>query len=450
VYKFKLAIRYFLRRRITALAVVAVALCVFIVVVVMTVMNGLVEEFRAKNHGYVGDCVITTDSLVGFPYYGEFIGMLDEKDFVSATSAVISGFGLLTQPGADWNIGIEITGLDPAAHSRVTDFGKTLYYHYDDAANAFVPSYATESPGCVLGIDMMSRSRDGSGNYYHNERPEMIELVVSCFPLNTKGAPAKAGTDLVSTLNFFYSDDSHSGLVKSDGGMVYIPFEYARTLCGMDINTDRVNSIHVKFKDGVATSTGCDRVRKMWEEFVGAKKDAPYAELLKNVNVESWQVNRRGIIAPMEKEQTMMTLVFLMLGVITVFVILVIFYMIIAHKSKDIGILRSIGVSSPGIVEIFICFGAMIGLVGSFIGVSGGCLLLWKINNLEGFLYDRYGWQLWNRAVYAIGDIPNRIEADVLLFIVLAAVLAAVSGALIPSIQAARRRPAEVLQVNQL
>ena len=95
MYKLKLAIRYFLRRRITSLAVVAVALCVFIVVVVMTVMNGLVREFRDKNHNFVGDCVISTDSLVGFPYYAEFIAELDKQDFVAARSGAIRSFRLV-------------------------------------------------------------------------------------------------------------------------------------------------------------------------------------------------------------------------------------------------------------------------------------------------------------------------------------------------------------------
>ncbi len=163
MYKLKLAIRYFLRRPITATAVVAVALCVFIVVVVMTVMNGLVSEFRNKNHNFVGDCVISTDSLVGFPYYAGFVDELDRQDFVEATSSVVRNFGLLTQPNADWNLGIEIIGLKPSDHIRTTGFAKTLYYHALDPENVFVPSYNPKLAGCIVGIDLMPRERDRSG-----------------------------------------------------------------------------------------------------------------------------------------------------------------------------------------------------------------------------------------------------------------------------------------------
>jgi len=69
MYKIILASRYLLKRRITYFAVLAVGLCVFIVVIVMTVMTGLVRDFKQKNHDFVGDCVVGTESLVGFAYY---------------------------------------------------------------------------------------------------------------------------------------------------------------------------------------------------------------------------------------------------------------------------------------------------------------------------------------------------------------------------------------------
>ena len=450
MYKLKLAIRYFLRRRITSLAVVAVALCVFIVVVVMTVMSGLVKEFRNKNHNFVGDCVISTDSLVGFPYYAEFIAELDRQQFVAATSGVIRSFGLLTQPNADWNLGIEIMGLNPADHIGATGFAKTLHYHALDPENVFVPDYNPKLPGCVVGIDLMPSSRDRSGEYYHSPDSPRYELITSCFPLTPKGGLAKAGTDLVNTLSFFFSDVSHSGLVKVDGRVIYIPLEYAQKMCGMSGETPRISAIHVKFTDDTALDKGCEKVKQMWRAFVEANKDRQYVSLLENVSVQSWIDNRRSVIAPMEKEQTMLTLLFGMLGIITVFVIFVVFYMIISHKSKDIGILRSIGVSGWGVVELFTYFAVIVGTIGAGVGAAAGCAVLVRANEIEDWLFATFGFQVWDRSIYAIGDIPNKIEPRVLAVIILSAVAASVVGALVPSIQAARKRPAEALQVNLL
>jgi len=76
MYKLVLAFRYMFKRRISYIAFVSLSLCVFIVVVVMTVMAGLVSDFRDKNHSFTGDCIVGTDSLVGFPYYENFLNIL--------------------------------------------------------------------------------------------------------------------------------------------------------------------------------------------------------------------------------------------------------------------------------------------------------------------------------------------------------------------------------------
>ncbi len=451
MYKIILPFRYFVKRRISYIAVTAVALCVFIVVVVITVMNGLVNNFRNKNHDFVGECIVGTDSLVGFAYYEDFLGELREQEFVSEASAVIKGFGLMTQPGADWNIGVKILGIEPVSYCGVTAFARTLHYHKGGVENIFVPLNDLNAKGCIVGIDFPGLwDRDRQGQYSHSKVFPQHEFMLSTVPLTARGGLAQLGVNPVNTKKFYYSDDSHSKLVRTDERSVYIPFETAAKLCGMDGATGRASAIHVKFVDGVSLKTGCEKVRKMWNRFVQSRTDSKYANLLENVNVESWIENRRQIIAPMEKEQTMLILLFMMLGVITVFVILVVFYMIISHKSKDIGILKSVGVSNFNIIRVFLRFAMIIGIIGAAIGSAAGCGFLVKINDLEAWLFEHYNWQLWDRSVYAIEDIPNDIEWEVLMIIIFSALAASLVGSFLPSYQAARRQPAEILQVNQL
>ncbi len=445
-----LASRYVWKRRISLLAITAVALCVFIVVVVMTVMNGLVGEFRGKNHRFVGDCVVGTESLVGFAYSDEFLALLDRQDFIEGASPVVRGFGLLTQPGAEWNMGVEIWGLDLARHIRATDFAATLYYHRQNPTAAFVPSYNSSLPGCIVGIDMLPGSRNPDGTYFHPPQPRQYELVVSGFPLTPKGGLARAGTDLVNTLHVFLSDDSHSGLVKIDGRVVYLPFETARELFGMAGSIPRTTAIHIRFRPSVGLDEGCRRVDQLWNEFAQSCRDRQYAYHLDGVRVQSWIENRRAAIAPMEKEQTMMIFLFLMLGLITVFIIFVVFYMIISHKSKDIGVLRSVGVSPLGVLTMVLLFATLVGILGGSVGIVAGSAFLTKVNDIEDWLYQTRGWQVWNRSVYAIGDIPNEIHVPVLVVIGFSALAACWLGALFPALQAARKRPIETLQAGIL
>ena len=449
MYKIILAIRYLLRRRITYFAVLAVALCVFIVVVVMTVVTGLVGDFKRKSHNFVGDCVVGTESLVGFAYYEDFIKMLEQADFVEGVSPVIKSYALVSREQTEQNAGLEVMGINPVRHSRVTGFGKTLYHRKDDVAKAFVPAYDVNLPGCVVGIDLWL-IRNGKSGYFYEDTPAEVALVVSCFPLTAKGAPAKAGAGEVNTKTFYYSDTSHSGLAHVDSSLVYLPFEQAQWLCGMAGPDKRASAIHIKFRPNVKLQVGCERIALLWQRFKQEKAGEKQANLLDIVTVQSWKDYRRASIAAMEKEQTMMTVMFGLVGITTVFVVLVVFYMIVSHKSKDIGILKSIGVSNANIIQLFSGFAILVGLLGSGVGAFAGWLFLLKINRIEDLLFEHFGFQLWDRTIYAIGDIPNQVELKVLVVIIASAIAACLAGAVLPSWRAAKLEPVETLQVSQL
>jgi lipoprotein-releasing system permease protein len=124
--------------------------------------------------------------------------------------------------------------------------------------------------------------------------------------------------------------------------------------------------------------------------------------------------------------------------------------MIISHKSKDIGILKSIGVSSTDIVATFSVFSFLIAVIGSAVGLLTAWRFLLHINQIEDWLFARSGFQLWDRNIYSIGEIPNTIEFELVAVIIVCSVAACLLGAFIPSYQVARARPAEVLQVSQL
>lgn len=448
MYKFILAVRYLFKRRITCLALMAVSICVFMVIVVMTVMTGLARDFEAKNHRWFGDCVLSTDSLVGFAYYQEFIEKLEKTDFVDAVSPVVRSYGILTEESG-FHRNAEIVGIDPLRQSRVTNFGGCLYYHRDNPSKAFEPSYDANLPGIVVGIDSV-RGRDERGQYHHEPETPRYVFTISCFPLTARGGLAKGGLGLVNSKNFYYSDDSHSGLARVDSSFVYLPFEEAQLLCGMATGEKRTSAIHLRLKPGVNLRAGRDKVAALWKEFVKEKQGSRHAGLLDKVHIETYREFRREVMAAVEMEKTMMIFVFSLVGIITVFIILVVFYMIVSHKSKDIGILKSVGVSNSNVLKLFLFFAFLVGVLGSAIGTTGGAAFLAKINRIENWLFERYGFQLWSRMMYAIDDIPNKMEFGTVAIIIISAIVACLVGAFLPSWQAAKLKPVETLQVSQL
>ncbi len=194
---------------------------------------------------------------------------------------------------------------------------------------------------------------------------------------------------------------------------------------------------------------GRARVVEMWHQFKQGKEGTPYAFLLDTVTVQDWKGYRRAFIAPMEKEELLLSLLFILVGVTTVFIVFVVFYMIISHKRKDIGVLKSLGASNRGVLTLFSGFAVSVGLLGSCTGALVGWLFLARVNDIEQWLFERFHFQLWDRTIYAIGDIPNRVEPGVLAVIISCAVVSCLIGALVPSYLAARLRPVETLHAVQ-
>jgi len=453
MYKAILAIRYLFKRRISYFSLAAVALCVFVVLVVITVLSGLTSEFKKNTYRSVGDCVISTKSLVGFPYYDEFISRLEKESIVQAASPVIKNYAMVKSTeslnGAPYiDRTLEVMGVEPITYSRVTGFADWLVYNKADAQKAFTQSYDANAPGCVMGIGFLFQ-RDSQGQYIIPDQKPTFKVEISCVPLTAKGALANVGTTVVNTKDFAFSDCAKSG-ISIDWKTIYLPFDQVQILCGMGMEPKRTNEIFIKFEPDVKLSAGCQRVSQLWRGFVEEKADARYANLLGKVKVQSWKIYSRDIVAVAETQQMLMIMCFAMIAVITVFIVFVVFYMIVSHKSKDIGILKSVGVSSGNILVLFLSFAFLVAVLGSIIGSLCGWQFLVYINQIEDCMFERFGIQLFDRTIYAIGDIPNVIDIKVLAGIIISAIATCLIGAVIPSWQAARLKPIETLQVNQL
>ena len=449
MYKITLPLRYLIKRRITYLAVLAVALSVFIACVVLTVMHGLVDDFKHKNHRFVGDCVVGSSSIVGFAYYQDFIRQLKQEPYIEAAAPLVRTFGLFTMERNDQSGGIEIFGIDPNTYARVTDFANTLYYRKNDLKSVFKPSYDPNLSGCVFGIDrIFLRNRNGTYAYYSTVPG--YEFSITCFPLTAKGALKRSGLSEVSTKQFYLSDVSCFGLARIDDHVVYMPLKHAQYLCGMAGLDKRISAIHIKFKQGVSLDNGTERVNKLWQEYKNTNKHRPLAYLFDSVTVKNWKRVRRTTIAAVEKEETAIIIMFMLVGITTVFIVLVVFYMIISSKRKDIGIMRSVGVSRLSIVGLFGGFAGLIGLTGVLIGLVSAWQFLLRINALEHWLDKHENFQVWDRSMFAIGDIPSTMDPVVIFAIAGSALIACFLGACIPTWQAAMLKPTETLQVNQL
>ncbi len=128
MYKLFLCLRYLRSRIIAYLAMVAVALCVFMVLVAVSVMNGFLHKIEVAAKGLYGDIDLDTRNFEGIPQYDALIERIQKlPDVEHATPFIVSG-GLLQIPGQPHiRIPVQIAGIRLPQQAQVTSFGQGLF-----------------------------------------------------------------------------------------------------------------------------------------------------------------------------------------------------------------------------------------------------------------------------------------------------------------------------------
>jgi lipoprotein-releasing system permease protein len=145
-------------------------------------------------------------------------------------------------------------------------------------------------------------------------------------------------------------------------------------------------------------------------------------------------------------EKTMMFIILLLIVAVAAFNIVSTLVMAVTDKQPDIAILRTLGASPGGIMKIFIVQGALIGAIGTLIGVAGGIALALNIDVVVPFLERLLNVQFLSREVYYITDLPSDLQTSDVVAIGLVSLALSLLATLYPSWRAARVNPAEALR----
>ena len=202
--------------------------------------------------------------------------------------------------------------------------------------------------------------------------------------------------------------------------------------------------------DGFTMDAKGGRIYWVERSFVNSLDVSPIsmeASLLRAVSVETWQERQRKFIQAVEKEKVMMIIVLGIMSVVTIALIGCIFYMVVEKKTRDIGIIKSLGASSAGVAWIFLAYAAAVGLAGAVIGTAGGWVFVHYINEIQDWLASfNPELRVWSPEVYTFDRIPNVVDPVEAITIVVVAMAAAMLGALIPAWLAARVWPVDALR----
>jgi len=130
MYKLFLSLRYLRKRLIALFAVGSVTLCVFMVLVVISVMGGFLEMVKERSRGLLSDIVVDNATLQGFPHYQEFIDALQARmpDVVVTATPVIYNYAILRVQATKYTKPVRVVGIRLDKYEQVNDFANSLWY----------------------------------------------------------------------------------------------------------------------------------------------------------------------------------------------------------------------------------------------------------------------------------------------------------------------------------
>ena len=408
----EIAWRYLRSRRgsrllsfITVIAIGGIVVGVSALIVIIGVMNGLQTDLREK-------------ILVGSPdirvlKYGEELriddwrSLLDsvrkKKGVVAASPFVLTQALMRKDPGS-YSEGVSVAGIAPLGSSdpEVT----TIRQHAIEGDFKFI-SAGGKHRGAVVGKSLASRMALTLGS----------KLVL----MTSVGAKMNAATGFIIPRSFEFEVTGvfDTGMFEYDDRYVYVDIDAAKELAGLD---SAITGIEVR-----TTSRG----------------EAPAIAEAMNLDffpyhMVDWHEQNASLFKALSLEKLGMSVILSLIVIVAAFNIVSTLSMVVRDKTREIGILKAMGLPSASVRRIFLAQGLVIGVVGTGIGLVIGLAV--------GIAVGRYHLIALDPQVYFIDHLPVQMRVLDTVLIVVLGVLIATLATLHPAVSASRLYPIEAIR----
>ncbi|MGA7984676.1 MAG: lipoprotein-releasing ABC transporter permease subunit, partial [Burkholderiales bacterium] len=218
------------------------------------------------------------------------------------------------------------------------------------------------------------------------------------------------------------------GFVEADAGLALINLQDAQKLYQMG---DAVSGVRLKLDDLFAAP---EVARELT------------ARLGPDVYATDWTRSHANFFRAVEIEKRVMFIILLLIVAVAAFNVVSALVMLVTDKQADIAILRTLGAAPGSVMQIFMVQGAVIGVIGTLVGVVCGVLLALNIPTLVPAIERAFHVQFLSKSVYLIPELPSDVHLrDVVIIGVVSLVLSFIAT-LYPSWRASRVNPAEALR----
>lgn len=331
---------------------------------------------------------------------------------------------------------------------------------YQATEDNLKPAFAGEEyPGMIIGRDIIMK-RLPSGEYdrpWEYPRGELCLLTI--IPMSRSGKIIQQAPPQPA---FRYVDDSKTGIHEIDSTNVYVDFDRLQKLLDMGpqkreegdgFTSPRCNQIQIKINPKFAwpRETLLEKkrqVEQLWRNLRATiEMDPLESQMVYRTGISTWEEMQADFIAAIEKEKFLVLIMFGVISIVAVLLILCIFYMIVQEKTRDIGIIKSVGASTEGVIAVFLVYGAAIGFVGAILGSLLGTTFIEHINEVQDWLARiNPAWRVWSPATYSFDKIPSAWKWNEVIGIGLLAIVSSILGAAFPAMRAGKTWPVEALR----
>ena len=380
-----------------------IALGVAALIVVLSVMNGFQEELRNRILAVASHIEVRGMPELSDADAARVAAKATSAPHVQAAAPYVQGQAMLS--AGEVNRGVIIRGVDPGSEAKVADIGTHMRVGSLDAL-------APGKFGIVVGAEIARAMGLRMG-----------DPVVVIAPQGTLTA---AGT-LPRLKTFHVTGVFEVGMYEFDSGLALVDIDDARKL----YRQDGVSGVRLKLDDLFAAP-------QVARELAGA--------LGVNAEIRDWTMNHANFFRAVQIEKRVMFIILTLIIAVAAFNIVSAQVMTVTDKRADIAILRTLGASPGSITAIFMIQGALIGFIGTMIGVVGGVLLALNVGTVLPAIERLFNTQFLDKSVYYISELPSDLQrADVVTIAVIALVLALVAT-IYPAWRAAKVNPAEALR----
>jgi lipoprotein-releasing system permease protein len=411
----------------TLISIGGVAIGVWALTVVLSVMSGFEGDLRGKIVGTRAHGIVSKWGHNDFPEWRQV------RDQVLAVGGVVGATPFLyneVMVANDQNLtGTVLEGIDPATVGTVKDLPRTIQEGRlewlsrpeaipegpelrGDLAAPGAPPRAPRTPaggrvlpGIVVGKEMSHALRVFVG--------DVVNVISPLGDLGPSGPQPKSRPFRVAAI--FYT-----GMYEYDSKFAYIELGEARRFFGTG---ESVTGLEVKVAD-------MDRARPILKRVVSALEGYPY-------RAQDWGAMNRNLFSALQMEKLVMGIILGFIVLVASFTIVSTLVMQVLDKRREIAVLKSMGAGQPSIMKIFVAEGVVIGAVGTAFGLLlglGTCLLI-----------DRVGIPL-DPEIYYISNLPVRMNPVEFLLVALLALALSYLATIYPASKASRLEPVEGLR----